>query len=53
MRELLQLIKTSARSWIQNQLKKKKKSVAFLYSKDKLAEKENREMTPFTIVKII
>ena len=27
-----------------------KKSVAFLYSKDKQAEKEIREMTPFTIV---
>jgi hypothetical protein len=26
------------------------KSVAFLYSKDKQAEKEHREMTPFTIV---
>ena len=26
------------------------KSVAFLYSKDKQAEKEIREMTPFTIV---
>ena len=26
------------------------KSVAFLYSKDKWAEKEIREMTPFTIV---
>jgi hypothetical protein len=26
------------------------KSVAFLYSKDKQAEKELREMTPFTIV---
>ena len=26
------------------------KSVAFLYSKDKQAEKENREITPFTIV---
>jgi len=26
------------------------KSVAFLYSKDKLAEKEIRGMTPFTIV---
>ena len=26
------------------------KSVAFLYSKDKQAEKENREMTPFTIL---
>jgi hypothetical protein len=26
------------------------KSVAFLYSKDKLAEKDIREMTPFTIV---
>jgi hypothetical protein len=26
------------------------KSVAFLYSKDKWAEKETREMTPFTIV---
>ena len=25
------------------------KSVAFLYSKDKQAEKEVREMTPFTI----
>ena len=28
----------------------KNKSVAFLYSKDKQAEKEIREMTPFTIV---
>ena len=27
-----------------------KKSVAFLYSKNKQAEKEIREMTPFTIV---
>ena len=27
-----------------------KKSVAFLYSKDKQAEKEIREMIPFTIV---
>ena len=26
------------------------KSVAFLYSKDKQAEKEIREMTPFTVV---
>jgi hypothetical protein len=26
------------------------KSVAFLYTKDKLARKEIREMTPFTIV---
>ena len=26
------------------------KSVAFFYSKDKQAEKEIREMTPFTIV---
>jgi hypothetical protein len=29
------------------------KSVAFLYSKDKQAEKEIREMAPFTIVTII
>jgi hypothetical protein len=29
---------------------KSNKSVAFLYSKDKQAEKEIREMTPFTIV---
>jgi hypothetical protein len=29
------------------------KSVAFLYSKDKQAEKEIREMTPFTIAQII
>jgi hypothetical protein len=29
------------------------KSVAFLYSKDKQAEKEIRETTPFTIVTII
>jgi hypothetical protein len=29
------------------------KSVAFLYTKDKQAEKEIRETTPFTIVKII
>ena len=27
-----------------------KKSVAFLYSKDKQADKEIREMTPFTII---
>ena len=27
-----------------------KKSIVFLYSKDKQAEKEIREMTPFTIV---
>jgi len=26
------------------------KSIALLYSKDKQAEKETREMTPFTIV---
>jgi hypothetical protein len=30
--------------------KKKKKSVAFLYSTDKQAEKEIKEMTSFTIV---
>ena len=29
---------------------KSNKSVAFLYSKDKQAEKESREATPFTIV---
>jgi hypothetical protein len=29
------------------------KPVTFLYSKDKQAEKEIREMTPFTIVKVI
>ena len=29
------------------------KSVAFLYSKDKQAEKEIREMTPFTIPQTI
>ena len=29
------------------------KSVAFLYTKDKQAEKEIRETTPFTIVTII
>ena len=29
---------------------KSNKSVAFLYSKDKQAEKEIRETTPFTIV---
>ena len=29
------------------------KSVAFLYSKDKQAEKEVREMTPFTIVEVL
>jgi predicted DNA-binding transcriptional regulator YafY len=29
---------------------KSSKSVAFLYTNDKQAEKENREITPFTIV---
>jgi hypothetical protein len=47
-RELLQLI-NNFRKVAEYKLNSKK-SVAFLYSKEKRAEKEIREMTPFTIV---
>ena len=46
-RELLQLIKNFSK--VAGYKINSSKSVAFLYSKDKQAEKEVREMTPFTI----
>jgi hypothetical protein len=46
--ELLHLIKNFSK--VAGYKINKNKSVAFLYSKDKQAEKEIREMTPFTIV---
>jgi hypothetical protein len=45
-RELLKLINFSK---VAGYKINSNKSVAFFYSKDKQAEKENREMTPFTI----
>jgi len=47
-RELLSLIKNFSKVVGYNI--NSNKSLAFLYSKDKQAEKEIREMTPFTIV---
>ena len=47
-RELLQLINTFSK--VARYKINSKKSVAFLYSKDKRDEKEIRETTPFTIV---
>jgi hypothetical protein len=53
-REFLNLIKTKNKNkktspkWLD--IKSTKKSVAFFYSKDIWAEKEIKEMTPFTIV---
>ena len=46
-RELLQLINNFSK--VAGYKINTSKSVAFLYSKDKQAEKEIREMTPFTI----
>ena len=46
-RELLQLINNFSK--VASYKINSSKSVAFLYSKDKQAEKEIREMTPFTI----
>jgi hypothetical protein len=50
-RELLQLINNLVK--VAGHKINSNKSVAFLYTKDKQAEKEIRETTPFTIVKII
>ena len=47
-RELLQLINNFSN--VARYKIKSQKSLAFLYSKDKQAEKEIREATPFTIV---
>jgi hypothetical protein len=47
-RELLNLIKSF--SAVAGYKINSKKSMAFLYTKDKRAEKEIRETTPFTIV---
>jgi len=47
-RELLQLINNFNK--VAGYKIKSNKTVAFLYSKDKQAEKEMREVTPFTIV---
>jgi hypothetical protein len=47
-RELLQLINNFSK--LAGYKINSNKSVAFLYSKDKQAEKEIREMKPFTIV---
>ena len=47
-RELLQLINNFSK--VAGYKINSNKSVAFLYSKDKQAEKEIREKTPFTIV---
>ena len=46
-RELLQLINSFSK--VAGYKTNSSKSVAFLYSKDKQAEKKIREMTPFTI----
>ena len=46
-RELLQLINNFSK--VAGYKINSRKSVAFLYSKDEQAEKEIREMTPFTI----
>ena len=46
-RELLQLINNFSK--VAGYKINSSKSVAFLYSKDKQAEKEVREITPFTI----
>ena len=51
IRELLNLINNFSK--VAKYKINSNKSVAFLYSKDKQAEKEIREMTPFTIVKVI
>ena len=48
MRELLQLINNFSK--VARYKINSNKSVAFLYSKEKQAEKEIREMTSFTIV---
>jgi hypothetical protein len=50
-RELLQLINNSSK--VAGYKRNSNKSVAFLYSNDKQAEKEIREMTPFTIVTVL
>jgi hypothetical protein len=47
-RELLQLISNFSK--VAGYKINSNKSVAFLYSKDKKAEKEIRETTPFTVV---
>ena len=47
-RELLKL--TNSFSKVAEYKTNSNKSIAFLYSKDKQAEKEIREMTPFTTV---
>jgi hypothetical protein len=47
-RELLQLINNFSK--VAEYKINSNKAVAFLYSKDKQAEKEIREITPFTIV---
>jgi ribosome biogenesis protein Nip4 len=49
-RELLQLINNFTNMAGYKIKANKKKSIAFLYSKDKQVEKEIREMTTFTIV---
>jgi hypothetical protein len=48
VRELLQLINNFSK--VVGYKIKSNKSIAFLYSRDKWAEKEIRETTPFTIV---
>jgi hypothetical protein len=48
MRELLQLINNFSK--VEEYRGNLNKSLAFLYSKDKQAEKEIRETTPFTTV---
>jgi hypothetical protein len=48
IRELLQLINNFSK--VAEYKINSNKSVVFLYSEDKWAEKEIREMTPFTIV---
>ena len=50
-RELLNLINNFSK--VSRYKINSNKSIAFLYSKDKQAEKEIRETTPFLIVKIL